>query len=349
MLHRREGTHGGSDQWGTRRPDLPIDGLSVKRSATMVRYSPPLRSGAWRISGLYTMEPTENTPLARNELSLRDLVLLLWDGRWIIIVTTAVCTLASVGAAFAFKRQFTATVVLSPATNSSASALGGIGSQLGGLASLAGLSLSGDQKKSESVAVLQSDALTEQYIVAQNLLPILYADKWDAQSATWKVTDKRKVPTVWKANEYFKKGIRNVATDLKTGIVTMTITWKDPKLAAQWANDLVKLTNEFLRDQAISETERNIAYLNDEASKTDVMGAKQAIYTLLQSEINRQMVARGNEAYALKVIDPAQPPEYASFPRRVIWLIGGFIGGILLSLIIVFARANWRRDSRQGR
>jgi uncharacterized protein involved in exopolysaccharide biosynthesis len=292
------------------------------------------------------MEPTDNTLLVRNELSLRRLVQTVWEGRWILLLTTVVCTVGSGAAAKLMTKKYTATVVMSPASNSSASTLGGIGSQLGGLASLAGLSLSGDQKKSESVAVLQSDALTEDYIRAQNLLPIIFYKKWDATSSSWTVRDKDKIPTVWKANEYFKKQIRGVATDIKTGIVTLTITWKDPKLAAQWANDLVKLTNDFLREQAISETERNIAYLNDEAAKTDVLGAKQAIYSLLQSEINRQMVARGNEAYALRIIDPAQPPEEASSPRRLVWVAVGFCGGILLSLIAIYARVNWLRDSK---
>jgi hypothetical protein len=47
-----------------------------------------------------------------------------------------------------------------------------------------------------------------------------------------------------------------------------------------WANELVRMTNDYLRDQAIQESERNIAYLNDQASKTDAVGAKQAIYAL---------------------------------------------------------------------
>ncbi len=57
------------------------------------------------------------------------------------------------------------------------SALSSLATQFGGLASLAGVSVSGDSRRSESVAVLQSEALTEQYIQANNLLPVLFREK----------------------------------------------------------------------------------------------------------------------------------------------------------------------------
>jgi uncharacterized protein involved in exopolysaccharide biosynthesis len=290
------------------------------------------------------MEMTEHMQLPRNEVSLRYVAQLLWERRWFVVITTTLCALAATGTALILTKQYTATTVMSAATSLNMQTGGGLNSSVGSLASLVGLSMPGDQKKFESLAVLQSDALTEQYIKAQNLLPVLYYKKWDTKSASWKVTDKDKIPTLWKANEFFKKRIRSVSTDAKTGIVTLKITWKDPILAARWANDLVALTNQFLRDQAISETDRNIAYLNDLMSKTDLLGAKQVIYALLQSEVNRQMVARSGKAYAFNVIDPAQPPETPSFPDRIIWIVGGVIAGAVISLMAVVSRANWIRD-----
>ncbi len=103
----------------------------------------------------------------------------------------------------------------------------------------------GDSRKYESLTVLQSEALTEKYISSHNLLPVLYANQWDRGKNTWRSSDVAKVPTLWKANRFFKK-IRSVSTDAKTGMITMTIKWTDPVLAASWANDLVALTNEYL-------------------------------------------------------------------------------------------------------
>jgi uncharacterized protein involved in exopolysaccharide biosynthesis len=170
------------------------------------------------------------------------------------------------------------------------------------------------------------------------LLPILYASKWDDRLGRWKPTDPQKIPTLWTANLYFKKSIRAVEMD-KTGLVTMTISWTDPVLAAKWANDLVKMTNDYLRQAALEESERNIAYLNEQAERTSVIGAKQAIYTLLETEINKEMIARGSKDYALKVVDRAFPPERASFPQTFLFMLLGCAAGLFLSTIVSFIRA----------
>lgn len=299
------------------------------------------------------MEPAENSNPGAGDLDLRGLILMLWRGKWIIVSITSIITLAVIATAFVVPKRYTAAIVVSPVSNSSQSgALGGLsslGSSLGGLASLAGVSLSGDSKKSESIAILQSDVMTERYIREHDLLPVLFWKHWDTEHKRWDYSDASKIPTPWKGNDYFKNHVRSVNNDAKTGLITLTITWRDPVLAARWANDLVKMTNDLMRDQAIDEGERNIAYLNDQSAKTDILGAKQAMYTLLQTEINKVMLARGNEAYALKVIDPAEPPEEPSFPKKLNWAISGLFGGLLLSFIVVFVRANWARHDRTGR
>lgn len=187
--------------------------------------------------------------------------------------------------------------------------------------------------------MLQSEALTENYIQSNHLMQVLFADEWDAENKKWSVNDPDKVPTLWKTNEYFKRKVRAVTTDTKTGLVTLTITWKDPKLAATWANELVQLTNEYLRTKTIDQSERNIAYLNDEAAKTDAVGVKQAIYSILQTEINKEMLARGSSEYAFKIIDPAVPPERPASPQKLIWILVGMFTGLFVSAFVVLVRS----------
>jgi uncharacterized protein involved in exopolysaccharide biosynthesis len=150
------------------------------------------------------------------------------------------------------------------------------------------------------------------------------------------------MPTLWKGNDYFAKNVRRVTEDTKTGLVTLTITWTQPRLAAEWANNLVEMTNNFLRDKAIQESERNIAYLTDQAGKTNVVPVRDSIYTLMESEIKKEMVARGSQEYALKVIDPAVIPERHSSPRLSVWTITGFLVGFIASSAIALMRARDR-------
>ncbi len=283
-----------------------------------------------------------------DEIRFSEVLDVLRRARWIAIPFIVAATLGGLAVALILPKLYTATTVLSPVANTTTGQFGAglssLMSSFGGLASLAGLSVSSDSKRAESLAVLQSEALTERYIEENRLLPVLFYKKWDAAAKRWTETDPEKIPTLWKANEYFKKKIRTVTSESKTGIVTLEITWKDPDAAAKWANDLVKMTNEYLRAKAIAESERNIAYLNGEAAKTDVVQVKQAIYTILQTEISKQMLARGSEEYALKVLDPARSPERPSSLPRKLWVALGLFGSTALCVLFAFFSVAWRRN-----
>ncbi len=279
------------------------------------------------------------------EINLRQLFALVWAGRWTVVIVTAAVTGLAALASFIVPKRYEATIVLSPvAANATGGGLGGLSSlapQLSGLAALAGISLGQDGGKAESVAVLQSETLTERYIREQNLLPVLFAKLWEPKTKTWKTDDPDDTPTLWKANQYFKRKVRRVSEDKKTGMVTMTISWKRPDLAAQWANDLVKLTNDYLRDKTVEVGERNFAYLKEEALKTDVVGVRTAIFAVLESQIKGVMLARGREEYALKVIDAAVAPERPVFPQPTLWIAGGFLLGAVGSVAYLLLRRAW--------
>lgn len=286
----------------------------------------------------------ERTPtpvfVAREDgVSLREFLLFIWRSRWTALAAGVLCAIAAAVTAWIVTPEYTASVVLLPVSTHGGSVdLGGSASELTGLASLAGINLNGaNQVKTEALATLESEILTEQYIRQHDLLPILFSSEWNAATRQWKTTDPRKVPTLWKANRSFKD-VRAIDDDTKTGLITLTIKWKNPYLAADWANGLVKLTNDYLRQRAIDEAERNIAYLSGEVSKTNIVEVKSAIYTLMESEIKNEMIARGRNEYALRVIDPAVPPEKMSFPRPVLWTAGAFLAGIFLGFLVTVVR-----------
>jgi uncharacterized protein involved in exopolysaccharide biosynthesis len=280
-------------------------------------------------------------------LSVSALVTPWWRARWFIVAVTLVF---AVGAAFASRfmpKQYQASVVVAPVAEGSGSsqlgALGAIASQFGGggLASLLG-GQSGD-RRGEMLAILQSESLTTEFIDRNKLLPILYAEKWDAARNAWKESDPSKVPTLWKANQLFRKQVRGFSTDVKTGLSSLTITWQDPRRAAQWANGLVALENDYVRRKAIAESERNIAYLNEQLAKSNVVAVQNSISALLENEIKKEMLARGSDEYALKVIDAATVPERASAPITLFWALLGFLCGLLLSCGAVSIRDVRRR------
>jgi uncharacterized protein involved in exopolysaccharide biosynthesis len=292
-------------------------------------------------STTFDSTPPRAPAVTQDEVKLKEVFGVLWRGKLLIILVTLATTLAAVAATIVLPRKYQVTVIMLPASDDSGGrSLGGAASAMlsqVGLGSLAGLGGAGGSRKVEAVALLQSQALTRRFVEENNLLPVLFAKKWDAARGRWKSDDPQYVPTLWAANKYFER-IRTVEDNKATGLVTLRISWKDPQVAAKWANSLITMTNEYLRNKSIQESERNIAYLNDQASKTGVIEVQRAIYSLLEGEIKKVMLARGSDEYALRVVDPALPPDKPSFPEPGIWIPTGFVLGLFFSIWLAFSR-----------
>lgn len=266
----------------------------------------------------------------------------IWRARFLVVVCAIVAMLICGAISFVVPPSYRATVVMVPSESESpGGALGGVVAEFGGLAGLVGLGGGSSNRKTEALAVLQSDALATQYIRDNNLLPVLFADKWDGATNAWK-EDLKSPPTLWQATRRFAR-YRAVADDAKTGVIQLVIRWNDPIIAAQWANDLVALTNEHLREEAVRTSQNNISYLNSEAEKSGVVEVRTSIYALLQQEMRALMLAKGSEAYALKVLDPAVPPEDSTTPGLLIWLIAGALGGGAIGMFVALLIFGFRR------
>jgi uncharacterized protein involved in exopolysaccharide biosynthesis len=120
--------------------------------------------------------------------------------------------------------------------------------------------------------------------------------------------------------------------------VTLSIRWKDPDTAAEWANVLVQRLNDRLRQQALTESERNVAYLQKEMAATSVVSLQQSMGRVLEGEMQKLMLARGNEEFAFKVIDRATPPKLRESPKRSLIAIVSMLAGGFLGVLFVFLR-----------
>jgi uncharacterized protein involved in exopolysaccharide biosynthesis len=268
--------------------------------------------------------PNPAPPAYDDEIDLWELWETIWSGRWLIIAITGVFTLGGVTYALLAQEWYKADVVLAPADKKGGA--GGALAQFGGLASLAGISLPG-AGEGEPVAVLKSKDFARAFITDLNLMPVLFegADVGD------------KKPDIRDAVAAFD-GVRSVAEDKKTGLVTLSIRWKDPDTAAEWANVLVKRLNDRLRTQAQEESERNVAYLQREIAATSVVSLQQSMGRVLEGEMQKLMLARGNEEFAFKVIDRATPPKQRETPKRTLIALVSMLAGGFLGILVVFLR-----------
>lgn len=259
----------------------------------------------------------------------------------IAVVAGSITVFAAAWALLA-KPIYRAEILIAPVeTGSAESSLGGLVGQFSGLASLAGLDLKSNQSKEEALAVLASRRFTEAFVESNNLMPLLFAEKWDAKKAGWSVDDAEDVPTIEDAHNLLNKKIREIAENPETGLVRISIDWYDRELAASWANMMVHHVNDDLRKSAISEAERSIDYLTKELEKTSIVGVQQAIFSLIESQVNVAMLANVREEYVFKVIDPAVPPDADRYiwPQRLLMIVVGFVVGLMIGSLIALIRS----------
>ncbi|MHB1828461.1 MAG: hypothetical protein ACYCV6_12305 [Steroidobacteraceae bacterium] len=276
-------------------------------------------------------------------VTLRDFFRFIARSRWILLASMVFFAAAIFVLAELLPPEYVASVTLVPASSeSSSSRLGSLSSavsQFSGLASLAGVNIGQTGgRKAVALATLKSRLLLNRYITRHNLLPILFARDWNVKTGKWRFSNPKRDPTLWEADQLFDKGIRTIKADARSGVVKLTIKWHNPLLAAQWANGLVDLTNSYLRQQTIDETRRDLAYLRNEITKTDVVGVRNALYSLMETELKTLMIATGRKQFAFRVVDPAIAPQRQISPRPLLWTLAGALFGIIAGCFIAVIR-----------
>jgi uncharacterized protein involved in exopolysaccharide biosynthesis len=263
-----------------------------------------------------------------------DMLAALRKRRWLIITVCLFCTGAMIGLAFRMTPIYRGATILAPAHSEKNGLGSGLGSAMGsvqGFAALAGIGLSGDDSATdEALAVLSSQQLTQRFITDNNLMPELFAGLWDSGTGTWKQGIK-KVPTLARGYKVFKS-IRKIERDAKTGLITLTIDWRDRAKAADWTNRLVQLLNDEMRNRALVDADASVGYLQKEYTTTADVSTHEAISKLIESQVKQQMLAHVTQQYALRVIDKALVADADApvKPNKILFAaLGLFLGGLL--------------------
>jgi uncharacterized protein involved in exopolysaccharide biosynthesis len=270
-------------------------------------------------------------------VDVASLVRRVWLGRyWVAGAVLLLGGLAFLHGKFA-TRVYESQIVLTVRSQEMDGAASALRSQLGGLASIAGINLGqGGRRREEFIAYLRSNALAREFVVRYDVLGAFYPGRWDAKTRTLRPNDEGHVVTVGEGALIFMRQVREVNVDERTGLVTVVVRWGDPAVAARWANDFVALANERLRDEAVKTAAQSIGFLNEELAKTNVEPIRQSLFRLLEGRLNDSMLATVERQYAFKVVDRAEasePDRYVK-PRpmleTLIGIIVGFgIGGLV--------------------
>ncbi len=270
------------------------------------------------------------------ELDLAALLHRIWRHKWIVLGITLLCAALALVGSMMSTSTFRAEVLLAPAAEQQGDPLT---SQLGGLASIAGLSIPQDDDTARSLATLQSRAFVSEFITSRDLLQPLI------DAAEPREPDP---PDIRDAIEYFLDDVLAVSKNRNTGMVSVAVEWHDPATAALWANELVQEINKRLRKIDLEDAEKNLEYLYSQRTQTGVVDLQRALANLIESQLTTAMLANAREEYAFEVIDPAIVPKYRVRPKPVLYTVAaamlGMFLGVVIALVLSASGSTNRRD-----
>ena len=296
-----------------------------------------------------------------DEIDLRELFGVLWAGSRKIIAITAVFAFVSVIYALSVPNQYTATALLAPAQSDS-SDLSGALSQMGGLASLAGVSIGSGESSEAQIAqeIMKSWSFIDGFIADNDLAVELCAVQdwsqgsnellindgvYDTENKQWLSSknecDVRGPPSSWVLFQAFSERLV-VSENKKTGLVAVHIEYYSPQIAKQWLDMYVAAINAHMQQRQVEKVTNNINYLQYQIEKTSIAEMREVFYTIIEQQTKNKMVAEASPEYAFVAVSPSMVPEEKSQPQRaLICIIGTLLGGILsvfLVLIMHYAR-----------
>ena len=292
-----------------------------------------------------------------DEIDLRELFAVIWQGKWLIIAITAVFAVGAVIFAINQPNIYKSEALLAPAdVEQGGGGLAALAGQFGGLASMAGINLGGGggvDKTQMAIEVMKSRQFTSNFIQKHNILPdLMAAEKWNMADNTiiyddelYNLTDKKWLriveppfkpePSMQEAYKAFSKIIA-VNAAKETGMVTVSVEHISPTVAHQWVNWLVQDINKEMKDRDVAEATRSTTFLKSQIEQTNIADIRSILYKLIEEQAKTIMFAEVRDEYVFKTIDPALIPEEKSKPKRaLICVLGTMLGGMLGVMLVL--------------
>ena len=230
-------------------------------------------------------------------------------------------------------------------------ALSSLARQYSSLAQIAGINVSGNSPVTDtdrSLAILTSRSFIEEFAIKRNIKQILFEQLWDEDKKEW---ERDQPPTAAQTYEVMAGDVIAVDIDKRTNLISFSVVWSDPKIAAQWANQMIEDLNAKVRSEQIESYRQEIAFVKsqldeseqdyllsmDEFSQSSKLALQSVMLNLIEELTKKVMVANVRNEFAFKIIDPAVVPEKKYKPSKTNIVILSFLTGIFLGLFLILS------------
>jgi len=303
-------------------------------------------------------ETFQNSEPFDDEIDLKELFLVLWNGKLVITLITGFAAMCAVLFALWLPNIYESKALLAPKDESGAGGLAGLARQYGGLASLAGINIGGGGGESSKSMMaqqkIQSLDFFTRHLYEKIVLDLMAVDHWDAasgalvynsdvfdtKSQTWlreASFPRQAKPSAQEAHKAFL-AVLSLSEDQKTSLVTIAIKHQSPVVAQAWVALIIEAVTEELRGSDVEEAQGSIAFLEQQRAQTSLVSLDEVFAQLIEEQTKTIMLANVSKDYVFNVIDPAVVPELKSEPKRALICILGTLLGAMFGVLLVLVR-----------
>jgi len=301
---------------------------------------------------------TTSPDMYEDEIDLLELAKKMFRYKFSIVICTLLFGVGALVIAVTSPNIYEADILVSSSQGKGTGGLSSLVNQYGSIASLAGIDLgSSDPDLSSALALLQSRKFLISLIHRWDLKPFLFPESWNKNAGTWikpepslvsKIKALLSLEALPEALDHTPSdlesynvldGMITVSQDKESSMVTIKVQALDPDVAADFANNIVIEINDYLRNEAVSESDTNISYLQREIAETSFVEFRTILYQLIESETKNKMLASVQQEYAFKVIDPALSPQHPIKPKRSLILVLGLMLGMVFGFVQALLRS----------
>ena len=301
-----------------------------------------------------------------DEIDLRELFSVLWQGKTSIIIGGLLGAILSVGYALSLPNFYTAEALMAP--KAEGSGLSGLAGQFGGLAGLAGIDIGGGEASKTQIALetLKSRSFFAEYMYEDVLVALMAAEGWDRESDELIIDDNiydplsqqwvrdaqlpfKKKPSVQEAYEVFIRDHLLVTEEKKTGFVKLAVRHYSPNLARDWVLAVLRGIETSIREKESREAERSISFLKAESSENSLISLNAVFASLIEEQTKKIVLANASEEYVFEVIEPPVAAEVKSEPKRsLIRILGTLLFGMISVLYVLIKHYAFKNTELTG-
>jgi uncharacterized protein involved in exopolysaccharide biosynthesis len=261
------------------------------------------------------------------DISLKNFLNIISSQISFILMTSAIFGFLFFGYSFLQDDKFTSKIVITYSQQKTN--MSGMGSGLGGLGQLAGIDLgsSTSPAEEESYARLLSRVNIQSFLENSEELRDHFIKKTQDDNA------ENFEPIFNLVNDSISMSRSKVS-----GITNIYFSASDRHTSANFLNQLILHTNEFLRAEAKKLATEKVDFLAIESSKNSYRNVQAIFGRMIETEIQNKMVANTSQEYAFRVIDPAPIPLSKSSPRTLLATMLGLLLGLLAGVTLAILK-----------